>query len=76
MARASSKSSPSGYPEGAVRRETISAYFDPPMARSTFHDFVNKGKIVPVKGIRGFYKLNESLRRRAPGSAEPTGGSF
>ena len=63
MSSRSLKPSPSGYPDYAVRRETISAYFDPPMARSTFHDFVNKGKIVPVKGIRGFYKLNESLRR-------------
>ena len=63
MARASSKSASSAFPEFAVRRETISRFFDPPMARSTFHDFVNKGKIVPVKGIRGFYKLNDSLRR-------------
>jgi hypothetical protein len=59
----SSKPSPTGYPEFAVRRETISRFFDPPMPRSTFHDFVNKGKIVPVKGIRGFYRLNDSLRR-------------
>ena len=33
------------------------------MARSTFHDFVNKGKIIPMKGIRGFYLLNASLSR-------------
>ena len=38
-------------------------YFSPPLATSTFHDFVNKGKIIPMKGIRGFYLLNESLRR-------------
>jgi len=50
-------------PEFAVRRETISAFFDPPLARSTFHDLVNKGKIIPLKGIRGHYLLNESLRR-------------
>jgi hypothetical protein len=63
MARASSKSSPSGYPEYAVRREIISRYFDPPLARSTFHDLVNKGKIIPIKGLRGYYRLNDSLRR-------------
>ena len=33
------------------------------MAKSTFHDFVNKGKIIPMKGIRGFYLLNASLSR-------------
>ncbi|BCU76845.1 hypothetical protein [Luteolibacter sp. LG18] len=54
---------PSGFPEFAVRRETISGYFHPPLPRSTFHDFVKKGKIVPFKDLRGFYKLNDSLRR-------------
>jgi hypothetical protein len=63
MASPSSKSSPSAYPEFAVRRETISRYFEPPLPRSTFHDFVNKGTIVAMKGIRGFYLLNASLRR-------------
>jgi hypothetical protein len=57
------KPSPSGYPEYAVRREIISRYFDPPLARSTFHDLVNKGKIIPIKGLRGYYRLNDSLRR-------------
>jgi hypothetical protein len=56
------KSEPTGYPEFAVRAQTIGRYFSPPLATSTFHDFVKKGKIVPLKGIRGFYKLNESLR--------------
>ena len=63
MARNPPTSSQSNHPEFAVRWETISHFFDPPMARSTFHDFVNKGKIIPLKGIRGFYKLNESLHR-------------
>lgn len=63
MARNAPTSSQSNHPEFAVRWETISRFFDPPMARSTFHDFVNKGKIIPLKGIRGFYKLNESLHR-------------
>ena len=63
MARASSKSASSAFPEFAVRRETISRYFDPPLARSTFHDLVNKGKIIPIKGLRGYYRLNDSLRR-------------
>jgi hypothetical protein len=63
MASSSSKVPPTGYPEFAVRQETICRFFDPPMARSTFHDFVNKGKIIPMKGIRGFYLLNASLSR-------------
>ena len=63
MASPSSKVPPTGFPEFAVRRETISRYFDPPLPRSTFHDFVNKGTIIPMKGIRGFYLLNASLRR-------------
>ncbi|MEI7908512.1 MAG: hypothetical protein WCK77_02645 [Verrucomicrobiota bacterium] len=33
------------------------------MASSTFYDLVNKGKIVPMKGLRGLYCLNDSLRR-------------
>lgn len=63
MSKPPSKNEPTGYPEYAVRRETISRYFSPPLASSTFHDLVNKGKIIPMKGIRGFYLLNESLRR-------------
>ena len=59
----SSKSKNTDCPEFAVRRETISSYFHPPLPSSTFYDLVNKGKIVPVKGIKGFYKLNDSLRR-------------
>jgi hypothetical protein len=63
MASKSTKEAPTACPEFAVRRETISAYFHPPHPSSTFHDFVNKGKIIPMKGIRGFYLLNASLRR-------------
>ena len=63
MSRATSKSSSSEFPEFAVRREAISEFFDPPLARSTFYDLRNKGKIVPLKDIEGMYLLNESLRR-------------
>ncbi len=63
MRKSSSKNEPTGYPEFAVRAEAISRFFSPPLASSTFHDFVNKGQIVPLKGIRGFYLLNDSLRR-------------
>ena len=63
MASPPSKVPPTGYPEFAVRRETIGRFFDPPLPRSTFHDLVNKGKIVPLKDLRGFYRLNDSLRR-------------
>ena len=63
VARASTKPSESGFPEFAVRRETIGRFFEPPMPRSTFHDLVNKGRIIPLKELRGYYLLNESLRR-------------
>lgn len=63
MNKSSSKKEPTNYPEYAVRAEMIGSFFSPPLASSTFHDFVNKGKIVPMKGIRGFYLLNDSLRR-------------
>jgi hypothetical protein len=53
MSKASAKNEPTGYPELAVRAEVIGRFFSPPLASSTFHDFVNKGKIVPMKGIRG-----------------------
>ena len=63
MSRTISKNTPSDFPEYAVRRETISQYFSPPLPRSTFHDLVNKGKILPFKYLKGFYQLNGSLRR-------------
>jgi len=57
------KAPPTGFPEFAVRREGFDRYFKKPMPKSTFHDLVNKGQIVPMKGLRGFYRLNDSLRR-------------
>lgn len=63
MSKSTAKNEPTNYPEYAVRAEVIGRFFSPPLASSTFHDFVNKGKIVPMKGIRGFYLLNDSLRR-------------
>ena len=63
MSQSSSKSQPTGYPEFGVRRATISSFFSPQLASSTFHDLVKKGRIVPIKGLRGFYRLNDSLRR-------------
>jgi hypothetical protein len=50
-------------PDFAVRREVIEGYFEPKIGRSTFFDLVESGKIVRVKGLRGYYRLNESLRR-------------
>jgi hypothetical protein len=49
--------------EFAVRREVLERFFDPPIGRSTFFDLVERGKIAKVKGLRGYYRLNESLRR-------------
>jgi len=45
----------SDYPEFGVKYESISRYFEPPLARSTFHDKAQDGTIVPMKGMRGFY---------------------
>lgn len=59
----SSKDSSTGYPEFAVKRETFNRFFDSPLPTSTFHDLVDKGKILPMKHLRGFYLLNASLRR-------------
>lgn len=63
MSSPSSKKTSGNCPEFAVRRETISAYFSPPLASSTFYDLVNKGRITPMKGLKGYYCLNDSLRR-------------
>jgi hypothetical protein len=50
-------------PEFAVDRETMTRFFAPPIVKSTFHDLVGRGLIVPVKGLRGYYRLNASLER-------------
>ncbi len=63
MASRSPKVPPTGFPEFAARRKTFDQFFDPPLPPSTFHDLVNKGRILPMKGIRGFYLLNASLSR-------------
>jgi len=49
--------------EFAVRREVLDRLFDPPIGKSTFFDLVERGKIAKVRGLRGYYRLNESLRR-------------
>lgn len=63
MKKPSLRNEPTGYPEFGVRKEDICAFFSPSMPSSTFHDRVNEGIIVPIKSMRGFYKLNDSLRR-------------
>jgi hypothetical protein len=48
------------------------------MPSSTFHDRVKEGLIVPIKHMRGFYRLNDSLRRlvlrEVPGLPKPVAG--
>jgi len=63
MSRTSIRNEPSSYPEYGVNAEVIRRFSDPPLASSTFYDLVSKGKVTPLPGIRGFYKLNDSLRR-------------
>lgn len=41
-----------------VRAETIMRLFTPKPAKSTFHAWVNKGLIVPARGLQGYYLLN------------------
>ena len=50
-------------PEFIVSRETFDRYFERPVPTSTFHDFVNKGKILSWPHMRGRYYLNASLQR-------------
>ncbi|QJE95280.1 hypothetical protein [Luteolibacter luteus] len=57
------KNQPVDYPEFAVSRDSLSNFFSPPLAKSTFYDLVNRGKIFPVSGVRGYYRLNASLRK-------------
>jgi len=54
---------PPGTAEFAVDREGVTRFTRPSIGKSTFHDLVAKGTIVPVNGLRGFYRLNESLIR-------------
>ncbi|MCU0781120.1 MAG: hypothetical protein MUF04_08480 [Akkermansiaceae bacterium] len=50
-------------PDFAVRRNYFDRFFEKPLSSSTFHDLVNKGLIVRMKALKGFYLLNASLRR-------------
>ena len=64
MSRSTTPASPaSDCPEYVVARESFDRYFDKPMPTSTFHDLVQKGKIIPFKHMRGRFLLNASLRR-------------
>ena len=54
---------PADFPERAVDPEIIMRFFAPPIGKSTFYDLVAKGRIVPLKHVRGRYRLNESLAR-------------
>ena len=58
-----SSATTSDYPRFIVSREHFNRYFEKPLPTSTFHDLVNKGKIIPMEGMRGVYQLNNSLRR-------------
>lgn len=49
--------------EFIVYREFFDRYFERPLPTSTFHDFVNKGKILALSPTRGRYCLNASLQR-------------
>ncbi|WPJ95256.1 helix-turn-helix domain-containing protein [Coraliomargarita algicola] len=46
-----------------VRRENIEKLFHPPPAKSTFHEWINKGLIVQARGLSGYYLLNKTRVR-------------
>ena len=50
-------------PEFIVSREFFDQFFEKPLPQSSFHDCVNKGRIIPWPGMRGRFLVNESLRR-------------
>ena len=49
--KSAAKAAPPEYPEFAVRRDGFNRYFDKPLPTSTFHDKVNEGIIIPLKGL-------------------------
>jgi len=50
-------------PEFIVTREFFDRYFEKPMPSSTFHDLVDKARILHWPEMRGRYLLNASLHR-------------
>ena len=63
MSNSISKAPSTGYSEFVVEREFFNRYSSKPIPKSTFHDFVKKGIIIPMKDLKGHFLLNESLRR-------------
>ena len=47
----------------AVRREEICKLFTPPLGKTAFHDWVNKGKIVKARDLSGYFLLNATRAR-------------
>jgi len=54
---------PAEVPEYAVDRETLMAFFRPPVSESTFYKLQKEGYIMPVEAVSGRYRLNLSLTR-------------
>jgi hypothetical protein len=50
-------------PEFIVRRQVFDRYFERPLPSSTFHDLVNKHRILACPDIKGHYFLNRSLQQ-------------
>ena len=57
------KSTSAADQEFVVTREFFDQFFEKPMPTSSFHDLVQKGRILPWNGMRGRYLLNGSLKR-------------
>lgn len=55
-----------------MRAETFNRYFDKPLPSSTFHDLVNKGKIIPFKDIDHAQRVAATYRDRVEAMDEIT----
>ena len=62
MPRRAAKKPSDDFPEFPVKREVFCAMFTPPLPKSTFYDRVKDGRIVALKGVPGYFLLNESRR--------------
>ena len=62
MPRRAAKKPSDDFPEFPVKRKVFCAMFTPPLPKSTFYDRVKDGKIIPLKGVSGYFLMNKSRR--------------
>lgn len=75
MVRKSESKGKNDFIEFPVKRQKFCEMFSPPLARSTFYDWVRAGKITPMKQCSGYFLLNASrVRLGLPPLKEIPGG--